>query len=37
LLLLLAFGPTPEAGVFAVLMWLAFPVSLPADRALGRR
>ena len=36
LLLLLGFGPRPEAGVFAVLMWLAFLVSLPADRALGR-
>jgi hypothetical protein len=37
LLLLLGFGPPPEAGVYAVLMWLAFLVSLPADRSLGRR
>lgn len=36
LALLLAFGPQPEAAVFAVLMWLAFLVSLPADRPLGR-
>ena len=36
LLLLLRFGPQPEAGVFAVLMWLAFLISLPADRTLGR-
>ena len=32
--LLLTFGPQPEAGVFAALMWLAFLVSLPADRAM---
>jgi uncharacterized membrane protein len=37
LVLLLRFGPQPEAGVFAVLMWLAFLVSLPADRTLGLR
>ncbi len=36
LLLLLRFGPQPEAAVLGVLMWLAFLVSLPADRTLGR-
>jgi hypothetical protein len=32
--LLLRSDPQPATGVFAVLMWLAFLVSLPSDRAL---